>query len=144
MLFGLWTWVGPRQHVLGGVYTSTTWRIPLNRPCVAVMRRVVKLLWPLVVFMTRNGLLVFRWLFSLVIRVLDSQLDALEVKSQPLYCWVTTLGMLFICLCRSQLSSDFSVRGPGFRSFWRQLCLSWQPPWYTALGTGCTPLYCST
>jgi len=39
MPFGLWTWVGPRKQVLGGVYTGETWRIPLNRSCAAAMRR---------------------------------------------------------------------------------------------------------
>jgi len=37
MLFGTWTPVGPRKHVLGGVHTGATWQIPLNRPCVAAM-----------------------------------------------------------------------------------------------------------
>jgi len=32
VLFGIWTHVGPRKHVLGGAQTSATWRIPLNRP----------------------------------------------------------------------------------------------------------------
>jgi len=49
MPFGLWTPVIPRKHVLGGVHTGATWRIPLNLPCVAVMRLFVKLLWPLVI-----------------------------------------------------------------------------------------------
>jgi len=40
--------MGPRKHVLGEVHTDATWRIPLNCPCVAAMRPVVKLLWPLV------------------------------------------------------------------------------------------------
>ena len=44
MLFGIWTRVDPRKHVLGGVHTGTSWRIPLNRPCAAAMRPVVKLL----------------------------------------------------------------------------------------------------
>ena len=35
---------------------------------------------------------------------------------------------------------DCGVRGPRFESHRRQLCLSWQPLRYTALGTGCTPL----
>ena len=35
---------GPRKHVLGAVYTGATWFIPLNRPCAAAMRPVVKLL----------------------------------------------------------------------------------------------------
>jgi len=36
----------PRKHVLGGVHTGATWRIPLllNRPYAAAMRPVVKLL----------------------------------------------------------------------------------------------------
>ena len=29
---------GLRKHVLGGVHTSATWRIPLNHPCAAAMR----------------------------------------------------------------------------------------------------------
>ena len=33
MPFGLWTRVGPRRHILGGVHTGATWRIPVNRPC---------------------------------------------------------------------------------------------------------------
>ena len=36
--FGLWTRVGLRNHVLGGVHTGATWRIPLNRPRVEAMR----------------------------------------------------------------------------------------------------------
>jgi len=44
MPFGIWTRVGPPKHVLGGVHSGATWRIPLNRPCAAVMRPVVKLL----------------------------------------------------------------------------------------------------
>jgi len=44
MPFGIWTRVGPRKHVLGGVHIGATWRIPLNRPCAAAMRPVVKLL----------------------------------------------------------------------------------------------------
>ena len=35
---------------------------------------------------------------------------------------------------------DCGVRGPRFKSHRGQLCLSWQPLRYTALGTGCTPL----
>jgi len=35
MPFGLWTRVGPKKHE---VHTGGTWRIPLNRPCAAVMR----------------------------------------------------------------------------------------------------------
>jgi len=31
------------------VHIGATWRIRLNRPCAAVMRRYVKLLWPLVI-----------------------------------------------------------------------------------------------
>jgi len=31
--FGMWTCVGPRNHVLDGVHIGTTWRIRLNRPC---------------------------------------------------------------------------------------------------------------
>ena len=38
MLFRLWTLEGPRKHALCGVHTSATWRIPLNRPCLAAMR----------------------------------------------------------------------------------------------------------
>ena len=48
MPFGLWNRVGPRKHVLGGVYTGATWRIPLNRPYAAAMRPIVKLVCPLV------------------------------------------------------------------------------------------------
>jgi len=35
---------GFRKQELGGVHTGATWRIPLNGPCVAAMRPVVKLL----------------------------------------------------------------------------------------------------
>ena len=38
----LCTRVDPRKHVLGGVRTTATWRIPLNRPRAAAMRPVVK------------------------------------------------------------------------------------------------------
>ena len=41
---GLWTWMGPRMHVLGVLHTGATWQIPLNRPCAAAMQPVVKLL----------------------------------------------------------------------------------------------------
>jgi len=44
LLFRLWSRVGPRKHVIGGVQTDATWRLPLNYPCAAVMRPVVKLL----------------------------------------------------------------------------------------------------
>jgi len=49
MPFGIWTHVGPRKYVFDEVHTSATWRIPLNRPCAAAMRPVVKLLWPLII-----------------------------------------------------------------------------------------------
>jgi len=39
-MVGLWTPVDPRNHVLDWL------QIQLNRPCVAVMRPFVKLLWP--------------------------------------------------------------------------------------------------
>ena len=38
MPFWLWTQMGPRKHILGGVHTVATWQIPLNHPCVAAMR----------------------------------------------------------------------------------------------------------
>jgi len=38
MPFRLWTRVGPRKHVLGGVHTVVTWRTPLNCPHAAEMR----------------------------------------------------------------------------------------------------------
>jgi len=44
MSFETWTWVGPRKHVLARVHTGATWRIPLNRPCAAAMRPVLKIL----------------------------------------------------------------------------------------------------
>jgi len=47
MAFGIWTRVSLGKHVLGGVHTGATWRIPLNRPCATAMRPAVKLLWPL-------------------------------------------------------------------------------------------------
>jgi len=42
--YGLWTWMGPRKHVLGGLHTGATWRILLNRPCALAM-------WPFVKFL---------------------------------------------------------------------------------------------
>ena len=39
MPFVLWTRVGPRQHLLGGVHSGATWRKTLNRPYAPVMRR---------------------------------------------------------------------------------------------------------
>ena len=36
MPFGSWTPVSPMKHVLGGVHTGATWRIPLNRPRAAM------------------------------------------------------------------------------------------------------------
>ena len=49
MLFGMWTRMGSRKHVLDGVHIDTTWRIRLNHPCVAaVMHAYVKLLLLLV------------------------------------------------------------------------------------------------
>jgi len=44
ILFGLWTQVGPRKHVLDGVHIGATWRIRLNRPCATAMWPFVKLL----------------------------------------------------------------------------------------------------
>jgi len=44
MPFGIWIRVSPRKHVLNGVRTGATWRIPLNRPCAVAMWPVVKLL----------------------------------------------------------------------------------------------------
>jgi len=39
----LWTLVGLTKHVLGGVYTGTSWRIPLNRLCAAAMRPFIQI-----------------------------------------------------------------------------------------------------
>ena len=44
MPFWLWTQVGPRKHVLGGVHTGATWRIPLNRPRAAAILLLLLLL----------------------------------------------------------------------------------------------------
>ena len=50
MPFGLWTRVGPRKHVLHGVYIGATRQIRFNRPCSdgpneeVVMRPYVRLL----------------------------------------------------------------------------------------------------
>jgi len=49
MSLGMWTWVGPRKHVLDWVHIGSTWRIRLNRSCAAVMRPYAKLLSPLVI-----------------------------------------------------------------------------------------------
>ena len=46
MPFGTWTLVGPWKHVRWWV--CATWSIPLNSPCVALIRPVVKLFWSLV------------------------------------------------------------------------------------------------
>ena len=43
MLFGLWTRLGRRKHVLRGVHTGATWRIPSNRPCAASMPPVCQI-----------------------------------------------------------------------------------------------------
>jgi len=52
MLFGLWTRMDRRKHVLHTwKHIGSTWRIQLNRPCVAAMRHCVKLLWLLVVIL---------------------------------------------------------------------------------------------
>ena len=50
MPFSVRTWVGPMKHVWDGGHIGSTWRIRLNRPCVAVMLPYAKLLWPLVSF----------------------------------------------------------------------------------------------
>jgi len=42
--FGLGLAQGTWKYILGGVHTGATWRIPLNRPCVAAMGLVMKLL----------------------------------------------------------------------------------------------------
>jgi len=42
--------LGPRKHLLGGwMHPGTTWWGPMNRPCAAALRPVVKSLWPLVI-----------------------------------------------------------------------------------------------
>ena len=38
MLFGVWTHMGPRKHLLDGVYIGATWRIRLNHPCEVAMQ----------------------------------------------------------------------------------------------------------
>jgi len=63
MLFGLWTWLGPRKHVLGGVRSGATWRIPLNRPYAAAMWLYVKLLRPLAIPNNYKGSHRFRFLW---------------------------------------------------------------------------------
>jgi len=49
----IWTRVGRRKHVLGGVHTGAVFGIPLNCPCAVVMRPVVKWRWPLVSIIIR-------------------------------------------------------------------------------------------
>jgi len=49
MPFGLWTRVGQKHHVLGGVHNGATWRIPLNRPVRRRCGLFVKLLWKLAI-----------------------------------------------------------------------------------------------
>ena len=44
MPFGLWTRVGPRNHVLDGVHIGATWQIRLNRPRAEAMQPYIKLL----------------------------------------------------------------------------------------------------
>ena len=76
---------------------------------------------------------------SQVVRALDLQLHGCEFNLRPWRYRVTTLGKLSTptFLCRLQWFSDgmidCGVRGCG------QLCLSRQPLWRTALGTGCAP-----
>jgi len=50
MLFGMWTRVDPRHHVLHGVHIGATWRIRLNHPCTATVWPYVKLLYHLLIF----------------------------------------------------------------------------------------------
>ena len=41
--FGLWTLVGPRNHVLHGAgHISAAWRIRLNRPCSAAVQKAAE------------------------------------------------------------------------------------------------------
>jgi len=35
--FGMWTRMGPRKHVLDWMHIGATWRIRLNRPCMAAI-----------------------------------------------------------------------------------------------------------
>jgi len=44
MPFGMWTWMGPRKHVLDGVHIGATWRIRLNCQCAVAVQPYVKLL----------------------------------------------------------------------------------------------------
>jgi len=44
MLFGLWTWMGRRKHVLHGKHIGATWRLRLNRLFAVTMWPYVKLL----------------------------------------------------------------------------------------------------
>jgi len=51
MLFGLWTWMNPRNHVLDGGpdplmggHTGASQQIHMNRPSAAAMQPYVKLL----------------------------------------------------------------------------------------------------
>ena len=83
---------GPTQPAtLSGTGNTHVWQVKL---CGPLLTRAVLVLHGIVVF---SG-----WLGSLVVRVLDSQLDGCEFNLQPQQCRVTTLGKLFtpMCLCR--------------------------------------------
>jgi len=68
LLFGLWTWVGRRKHKFNrirqmapmcphGRHIDATWQMRLNGLSAAAMRSYVKLLWPLVIIVSKclNG-----------------------------------------------------------------------------------------
>jgi len=87
---------------------------------------------------------VFCWI--LFIRLLPWFLYPYSLPDQN-SSWILLIhGLLVNCTqhCRSQWSSgsvnDCDVREPRFESHCGHLCSSWQPLWYIALGTGCTPL----
>jgi len=41
--FRLWTRVGAKKHVLGGVHSGATWRIPLNGTYAAIYKQIVNI-----------------------------------------------------------------------------------------------------
>ena len=54
--FWLWTRMGPRKHVFGGMHTGTTWRMLLNRPCAAAMWSFCKITLTIKAVIRRRGL----------------------------------------------------------------------------------------
>jgi len=54
--------VGRRKHVLGGVHTGATWRIPLNHPCAAAMQPFCQIALTTCLKSVHSPTLKFAWL----------------------------------------------------------------------------------